>query len=213
MKIRDITLTLSPELPVWPGDPQVRLERMRKIEDGANSNVSELQMRVHAGTHVDAPIHFINESSKGVDSLPLSTLIGFCCVVEISHEIDLITREVLESVYLPQGSQRILFKTRNSQYWKQNSPDFQTNFVGIAEDAALYLVEKGFILVGLDYLSIAPYKNSRPTHEVFLNNGVVVLEGINLSDVSEGYYTLFCLPIKLAGSDGAPARVVLIDEE
>ena len=213
MKIRDITLSLSPELPVWPGDPQVRLERMRKIEDGANSNVSELQLRVHSGTHVDAPVHFLNESKAGIDTLSLDTLVGFCCVVEIPQDVDVITREVLENVYLPQGSQRILFKTRNSSFWKQNLKEFQPKFVGIAEDAALYLVERGFLLVGIDYLSIAPYKNSRPTHEAFLKNGIVVLEGINLSDVNEGYYTLFCLPMKLAGSDGAPARVILIDEE
>ena len=213
MKMRDITLTLSPELPVWPGDPQVRLERMRKIEEGANSNVSEIQMRVHSGTHVDAPVHFLNESSEGVDKLPLSTLVGFCCVVEIPATVDMITREVLESVYIPQGNKRILFKTRNSTFWQQGLTEFQEKFVGISADAAQFLVDQGFILVGLDYLSIAPYKNSRPTHEIFLKNGVVVLEGINLTAIEEGYYTLFCLPIKLAGSDGAPARVILIDEE
>jgi arylformamidase len=212
MNLIDISLTLTPELPVWPGDPQVRLERVRKIEEGANSNVSEIQMRVHTGTHVDAPVHFLNDSKTGVDQLPLDILVGFCCVVEIPQEVDVITREVLESVYIPQGNPRILFKTRNSTFWKMGLKDFQEKFVGIDASAAQYLVDKGYKLVGLDYLSIAPYKNSRPTHEVFLKNDVVVLEGINLSEVGEGYYTLFCLPLKIGGSDGAPARAMLIDE-
>lgn len=213
MKMIDITLTLSPDLPVWPGDPKVRLARTRRIDQGANSNVSELQMSVHTGTHVDAPVHFLNDSLQGVDQLPLGTLIGFCCVVEIPQDVDLITREVLEGIDLPQSNQRILFKTRNSTYWQQGLTGFQEKYVGIDADAAQYLVDKGFKMVGLDYLSIAPYKNSRPTHEVFLKNGIIVLEGINLADVGEGYYTIFCLPLKLADCDGAPARVVLIDEE
>jgi arylformamidase len=213
MRLMDITLTLSADLPVWPGDPQVRLERVRKIEEGANSNSSELQMRVHTGTHVDAPFHFLNDSDEGVDTLPLDVLIGFCCVVEIPSEVDVISRAVLESVYIPQTAQRVLFKTRNSKLWADEVREFDTKFVGIDATAAEYLVERGVKLVGIDYLSISPYKNSRPTHEVFLKNRVVVVEGLDLSKIGEGYYTIFCLPAKLKGSDGAPARVVLIDEE
>jgi arylformamidase len=213
MRLLDVTLTLSPDLPVWPGDPQVRIERTRKIEDGANSNGSELHMRVHSGTHVDAPFHFLNDSTEYVDTLPLETLIGFCSVVGIPSEVDVITRAVLEDVYIPQTATRILFKTRNSRQWAEGRKEFDTKFVGIDASAAQFLVDRGVKLVGIDYLSIAPYKNSRPTHEIFLNNRVIVLEGLDLSKISEGYYTLFCLPTKLAGSDGAPARVVLIDEE
>jgi arylformamidase len=213
MKMIDITLTISPSLPVWPGNAQVRLERVRKIEEGSNSNNSVLEMGVHTGTHVDAPVHFLNDSKMGVDSLPLDVLVGFCCVVEIPADAAVINREVLQSVYIPQSSQRILFKTRNSTFWEKNLPDFQEDFVGVSEDGAQFLVDRGVKLVGLDYLSISPYKKSRPTHEVFLKNGVILLEGINLSKVSEGFYSLFCLPIKLAGSDGAPARVMLIEEE
>ncbi len=213
MRVHDITLTLSSRLPVWPGDPSVRIERVKKIEDGANSNVSELQMRVHSGTHIDAPVHFLNESGKGVESIPLDTLIGFCTVVEIPEDITEITRAVLEGLYLPQGSKRILFKTRNSRYWMEKVAEFQPDFVGISEDGAQLLVDRGYQLVGIDYLSISPYKRSRPTHEVLLKAGIVILEGLDLSRVSEGYYSIFCLPIKLEGSDGAPARVILIEEE
>lgn len=213
MRVHDITLTLSSTLPVWPGDPQVRIERMKKIDDGANSNVSEIQMRVHSGTHIDAPVHFLNESKKSVESISLDQLIGFCVVVEVPDEVTEITRAVLESLYFPQGSKRILFKTRNSHYWQENSTEFHPDFVGISEDAAQFLVERGYLLVGIDYLSISPYKRSRPTHEAFLKAGVVILEGVDLSRVGEGYYSIFCLPLKLEGSDGAPARVILIEEE
>ena len=213
MRVHDITLTLSSTLPVWPGDPAVRIERMKKIEEGANSNVSELQMRVHSGTHIDAPVHFINDSSTSVESISLDRLIGFCVVVEVPDAVTEITRPVLESLYLPQGSKRILFKTRNSKFWGEHSTEFHPDFVGISEDAAQFLVERGYQLVGIDYLSISPYKRSRPTHEAFLNAGVVILEGVDLSRVGEGYYSIFCLPLKLEGSDGAPARVILIEEE
>jgi arylformamidase len=213
MKMIDITLTISSSLPVWPGNEPVRLERVRKIEDGANSNNSVLEMGVHTGTHVDAPVHFLNDSKLGVDSLSLDVLVGFCCVVEIPMDAREITREVLKQVFIPQTSQRILFKTRNSTFWEKGLKDFQEDFVGISEDGAQFLVDRGVKLVGLDYLSISPYKKSRPTHEVFLKNNVILLEGIDLSKVSEGFYTIFCLPIKLAGSDGAPARVMLIEEE
>ena len=213
MRMHDITLTLSSRLPVWPGDPSVRIERVKKIEDGANSNVSELQMRVHSGTHVDAPNHFLNDSGNGVESIPIDTLIGFCTLVEIPEDISEITRTVLEGLLLPQGSKRILFKTRNSRYWMDKVTDFQPDFVGISEDGAQLLVDRGYQLVGIDYLSISPYKRSRPTHEVLLKAGIVILEGLDLSRVGEGYYSIFCLPIKLEGSDGAPARVILIEEE
>lgn len=213
MRMHDISLTLSADLPVWPGDPAVSIDRVKKIEEGANSNVSEIHMRVHSGTHIDAPVHFLNESDQAVESISLDILVGFCAVVEVPPEANEITREVLEGLYLPQGSKRILFKTRNSNYWKEGVREFQPDFVGIDEGAANYLVEKGYKLVGLDYLSISPYKRSRPTHEAFLKAGVVLLEGVDLSRVGEGYYSIFCLPLKLKGSDGAPARVILIEEE
>jgi arylformamidase len=211
--MHDITLTLSTTLPVWPGDPSVRIERVKKIEEGANSNVSELHMRVHSGTHIDAPVHFLNDSTQTAESVPLDILVGFCAVVEVPEEVKEINREVLEGLYLPQGSKRILFKTRNSQFWKNGLTEFQPDFVGITEDGAQLLIERGYKLVGLDYLSISPYKRSRPTHEAFLKAGVTLLEGVDLSRVGEGYYSIFCLPLKLEGSDGAPARVILIEEE
>ena len=211
MRIIDVSLTLSDKLPVWPGDPRVSLERVRKIEDGANSNVSRLELQVHSGTHIDAPVHFL-PGERGVDSISLPELIGPCFVLEIPEDAVTVTREVLDSLYIPTGVTRLLLKTSNSASWDRGDADFNTKFVGLAEDGAKLLVEKGIHLIGIDYLSIAPYKQSRPTHEVLLKAGLVIIEGLDLHAVTTGYYSLICLPIKLAGSDGAPARVVLIDE-
>lgn len=208
MRTYDITLTISPNLPTWPGDPGVELERVEKIEDGANANVSRVDMGVHTGTHVDAPFHFLQDGIT-VDQINLSLLTGRAYVLHLP-EVDVITASVLEDAQIPPRTRRVLFKTRNSDYWAKEEVAFQTDFVGLSEDGAEYLVRRGVKLVGMDYLSIAPYKKSRPTHEKLLAAGVVVVEGLDLSEVSQGRYTLYCLPLKIAKSDGAPARAILI---
>lgn len=210
MKIHDISVTITPDLPTWPGDPSVVLERVNKMEEGANANVSRIDMGVHTGTHVDAPYHFIADGNP-IETLDLEVLIGEVLVVCIPNEVKEITRETLEALELPGGIKRILFKTRNSNYWQEGEKAFQTQFVGIAESGAHFLVEKGIELVGIDYLSIAPFKKSRPTHQVLLKAKMVVIEGVDLSGIEAGTYELVCLPLKLGGSDGAPARVVLLE--
>jgi arylformamidase len=210
-KIYDITLTITPGMPVWPGDPSVKLARINKIEDGANANVSQIDMSVHTGTHVDSPYHFLNHG-KSVETLPLDVLIGAVQVVELPDSCSVINSEALKTAGIQTRLERVLFKTRNSHYWERKLTEFQTDFVGITEDGAQFLVDSGIRLVGIDYLSIAPYKHSRPTHEILLKSDVVILEGANLSGVPAGNYELICLPMKLGGSDGAPARVVLIAE-
>lgn len=208
MRTYDITLTISPHMPIWPGDPKVSIERVEKIEEGSNANVSRVNMGVHTGTHVDAPYHFLPEGIT-IDRLNLSLLIGRAYVLHLP-EVDVITAEALNNAQIPPRTRRVLFKTRNSNYWANNEPEFQTDFVGLSADGAEYLVKRGVKLVGVDYLSVAPYKKSRPTHEILLGAGVVIVEGLNLSEVSQGRYSLYCLPIKLADSDGAPARAILI---
>ncbi|MBN2551056.1 MAG: cyclase family protein [Anaerolineales bacterium] len=210
MKTYDITLTISPNLPVWPGDPTIVVERIAKMEEGADCNVTTLRMGAHVGTHVDAPYHFLGGNTPTVDKLPLNQLTGRVYVVHLPDEIDLITRDVLREAEIPPRTRRLLIKTRNSQYWANQEPDFQTDFVAISPDGAEYLVERGIRLVGVDYLSVAPFHQGAPTHQVLLRAGMVVVEGLDLSQVSQGRYTLFCLPLKIAGSDGAPARAILI---
>lgn len=208
MRTYDITLTISPELTTWPGDPRIELERVRKIEDGSNANVSRIDMGVHSGTHVDAPFHFFQDGTT-VDQINLSLLTGRAYVLHLP-DTDVITASVLENAQIPPRTRRVLFKTRNSEGWAKEDLDFNTDFVGLSEDGADYLVKRGVKLVGMDYLSIAPYKKSRPTHESLLRAGVVIVEGLDLSEVSQGRYTLYCLPLKIANSDGAPARAILI---
>jgi arylformamidase len=211
MKTYDVTLTISPDMTTWPGDPPVILERARKIEEGANANVSRLDMGVHTGTHVDAPYHFFMDG-KGVDQLDLDILTGPVLVFEFGEQVDVIDAEALNTLDIPVGTQRVLFKTRNSQQWANQEKGFQPGFVGVNLDGANYLVERGIRLVGIDYLSVSPYKKSRPTHEALLGVGMVIIEGLDLSKVPAGIYQLYCLPIKLKGADGAPARVILVGE-
>jgi arylformamidase len=208
MRTYDITLTISPDLPTWPGDPGIEIKRVEKIEDGSNANVTRLDIGVHTGTHVDAPYHFLQDGVT-IDKINLSLLTGRAYVLYLP-DVDEITAAVLEEAQIPPRTRRVLFKTRNSELWAEGETDFKTDFVGLSEDGAEYLVRRGVKLVGMDYLSIAPFKKSRPTHERLLEAGVVVVEGLNLTEVEQGRYTIYCLPLKIANSDGAPARAILI---
>ncbi len=209
MPIYDITLTISPDMPVWPGDPSVALTQAASIDAGANANVSHLSFGLHTGTHVDAPHHFLNDHQT-VESLSLDVLTGPCYVAHLDDETTTISADVLEAAGLPLGVIRVLFRTRNSHLWAKGVTEFQTDFVGVPLDGAEWLVQRGIKLVGVDYLSVSPYKKSRPTHEVLLKAGIVILEGVDLSQVPQGFYDLYCLPLKVAGSDGAPARTILV---
>jgi arylformamidase len=208
MRTYDITLTITPQMVVWPGDSPVIIEHTSSIASGDHANVSQVTMSVHTGTHVDAPHHFLN-NGKTVEGLSLDLLIGRAYVLHLP-EVNLITASVLMQAEIPPRTRRMLFKTRNSDFWKNGSTEFQTEFVGLSVDAAELLVDRNVKLVGIDYLSIAPYKLSTPIHTILLNAGVVVLEGLDLSQVSQGRYTLHCLPLKLGGADGAPTRAILV---
>lgn len=210
MQIYDISVEINPSLPIWPGDPPYDLERISKIEDGANANVSRVTMGVHTGTHIDAPFHFLPQGDT-VETIALEKLVGPAWVALVPEDVGVIGSDVLARLHVPEDITRLLLKTRNSCFWREPDPVFHTDFVGVSEDGAEYLVARGIQLVGIDYLSIAPYKQSRPTHEVLLKSGAVIIEGLDLSAVAEGPYELCCLPLRLAGSDGGPARAILID--
>lgn len=208
MRTYDITLTITPQMTVWPGDPSVNIQRISSIASGDNANVSQMTMSCHTGTHVDAPDHFLN-NGKTVEGLPLDLLVGRAYVLYMP-DISMITAAALMNADIPPRTRRLLFKTRNSEYWAQGNGDFHSDFVGLSVDAAEWLVDRNVRLVGIDYLSIAPYKLGTPVHTILLNAGVVVIEGLDLSQVSQGRYTLHCLPLKLAGADGAPTRCILV---
>jgi arylformamidase len=208
MNVYDITLTISSDLPTWPGDPKIVLERVTSLDDGGDSNVTWLNMSVHSGTHVDAPIHFLPNGTS-VDQIPLKTLTGRAYVLHLPH-VEEITADVLVEAAFPPRTRRVLFKTRNSDYWAQQEKKFRKDYVALSPDGAEYLIDRGVKLVGVDYLSVAPFKETRMTHEILLNSGVVIVEGLDLSAVPQGRYTFYCLPLKLAKSDGAPARAILV---
>jgi arylformamidase len=184
------------------------IERVREIAKGANANVSRLVCGVHVGTHVDAPVHFI-DGSTGVEAIPLRLLIGRAYVVHLPN-VSVIDEDTLEGSGIPPRTRRVLFKTSNSSYWAEGEHKFKKDFVAIDASGASWLVQKKVKLVGIDYLSVAPFNASRETHHILLENGVVVVEGLNLSEVNQGRYMLYCLPLKIIGSDGAPARAILV---
>jgi arylformamidase len=208
MRTYDITLTITPQSVVWPGDEPVSIRKTSSIAAGDDTNVSEISMSCHTGTHVDAPHHFLNNGIT-VDDLPLDLLVGRAYVLHLP-DISMITASALMQADIPPRTRRLLFKTRNSQYWAGGNQKFQTDYVGLSVDAAELLVDRNVKLVGIDYLSIAPYKMGTPVHSILLDAGVVVIEGLDLSQVSQGRYTLHCLPLKLGGVDGAPARAILV---
>ncbi len=208
MRIVDISLPISPRLPVWPGDPPVEIEKLSLISEGADANVSRISCGVHMGTHVDAPNHFI-DSGQGIETLALEVLIGPAYVLDLIG-VEVIDEATLEGADIPDDVERILFKTRNSMYWASGIHTFQEDFVAVDLSGAEWLIEHGVKLVGVDYLSVAPFDAGVPTHQALLRHGVVIVEGLDLSSIEAGWYDLACLPLKIIASDGAPARAVLM---
>jgi arylformamidase len=210
MKIHDISLPVSESLVVWPGDPPIRITQPSHIDRGDVATVSRLDFGAHTGTHVDAPAHFV-QGGAGVDRLDLDLLVGPARVVHVP-EADVLTVEVLESLSIPPGTERLLFRTRNSEHWAGGEDGFREDYVGVTDAGARWLIERGVRLAGIDYLSISTYDDPVPPHQTLLGAGVIVVEGLDLSGIAPGVYQLVCLPIKLVGGDGAPARAILIEE-
>jgi arylformamidase len=166
-------------------------------------------MGVHTGTHVDSPHHFLN-NHQTIEQLDLNLLTGPAWVVQIPEHVRLVDAQTLDEASVPSGTKRLLLRTRNSQLWSSDPLEFTQDFVGVSDLGAQWLVGHGIRLIGIDYLSIAPWKQGTPTHTTLLTSGVIILEGVNLSHVQPGAYYLYCLPLNLLGSDGAPARAILV---
>lgn len=210
MQIYDVSVPLSATTPTYPGDPGIEIKQWLTLANGDHANVSLLHFGVHSGTHVDAPAHFIEGGAK-VDSLPLQSLIGAAQVVEVPDDVKVIN-ESFVAANCGQKCQRILFKTRNSNFWNTPEQGFRTDYTFIDPSAARVLVESGIKLVGIDYLSVEQFRSDKfETHHILLSNRVVILEGLDLREVAAGPYELICLPLKIAGGngDGAPARTIL----
>ena len=208
MKIYDVTVPISEQTPVYEGDPPVEIAVANAIERGDAANVSRLCCGVHTATHVDAPNHFI-EGARRVHELEFEKLIGVCRVVEIDETVLAIEAKHITNLA---GVERVLFKTRNSDFWTDFSQGFRKDFTYIAPDAAKALVDLGIKLVGVDYLSVEKFgAETFDTHLTLLEKEVVIIEGLDLREVPAGDYELICLPLKIIGGagDGAPARTIL----
>lgn len=202
----DISVPVRAAMPLFPGDPPVRSELVTSIARGDVCNVTRLDMGAHTGTHIDAPVHFL-DGGPGAESIPLDAVIGPAYVVDALSATGPIDSATLERMAIPDGETRVLFKTTNSELW--NEPTFSHRSIALAEDAARVLAERGARLVGVDYLSVAPFGDPVPTHRALLEAGVVILEGIDLRAVQPGFHELLCLPLRLVGCDGAPCRALL----
>ncbi len=209
MRIHDISVPVSNSLVTYKGDPGVKIERTSDFERGDVMTISHLDMGAHTGTHVDAPLHFVRGGGT-IDQLDLNLLIGPAYVADLSQAGRFISARELQAAHIPQAAERLLLKTHNAELW--DKPGFQEDFVGLGEDAAQWLLNHGVKLVGIDYLSIEPFgSTNHPVHHLLLDARVIIIEGINLREVQPGTYELVCLPVKLQGAEGAPARVVLIE--
>ncbi len=209
MRIFDISVPISNTLHTYAGDPGVRISRVSDFERGDPMTVSHLDMGAHTGTHVDAPLHFL-PGGAGADQLDLQVLIGPALVVDLSHVEQVVTAADLRAAGIAHGTERLLLKTRNAALW--NRPRFQEAFVALSPDGADYLLDVGIRLIGIDYLSVEPFATTDyAVHRKLLGAGVIVVEGLDLSAALPGRYELVCLPLKIAGADGAPARAVLIE--
>ncbi len=210
MPIYDVTVPISTDLPTWPGDPAVEITDWRTLANGDGVNVSGLSFGAHTATHVDAPAHFI-EGAPNVESLSLDALIGEAEVIEVPEDYLAVDNEFVLAHCAPEVK-RILFKTRNSAFWSEAKHEFHTDFTYLDLEAARILAQRSVKLVGIDYLSIEKFGSPKhETHLALLSKGVIIVEGLNLTEVPAGKYELICLPLRLRSNqgDGAPARVVL----
>jgi len=195
-------------MPTYAGEPGPRLDYLKQIARGDSANVTALSLGSHTGTHVDAPHHFLDGRST-VEAMPADVLIGPAQVVELTEQRPIAATD-LRTAGISRGTTRVLLKTPNSRFWDDD--EFHTDFIGLIGDAARWLVERGLVLVGIDYLSIEQFRS--PAHEVhktLLEAGVIIVEGLDLRHVPAGAYTMVCAPLKVVGADGAPARVFLWD--
>jgi arylformamidase len=202
----DVSVPLYTGMVHWPGDPEFHSTLAKSIARGDVCNVSQVNTSVHIGTHMDAPRHFI-EKGVGIEKVPLEAVVGPCRVIPIRDRKAIRPAELEQHTFEP--GERILFKTRNSaSAWKSDA--FRKDFVYVSKEAAQWLVDRRLRTLGVDYLSVGGFfEDGVPTHQILLGAGVWVIEGLNLSKIKPGRYEMICLPVKIQGSDGAPARAIL----
>ena len=206
-RIYDVSVPIRTGGLVYPGNPEISIELQQAVAKGASANVSFVRFGSHTGTHADAARHFFDDGQP-VDRIPLERLIGPATLIAFPDDVRSVTADHLASKSL-EGSKRVLIRTRNSALLSQR--DFVPDYTFLAPDGAQYLVDQGVELVGVDYLSIEQFHSGHHrTHRTLLERSVVIVEGLDLSVPQPGQYQFICLPLRLEGCDGAPARAVLI---
>ncbi len=203
----DVSIPLRDGMPGWPGDKPFERTLTHSMSTGAANNLSQFSTSAHIGTHMDAPLHFM-ANAPGIETLPIDAVVGPARVIQI-HDAEAVRPEELRSHSLQPG-ERILFRTRNSEL-RLTERDFTKEFVYIAPDAARYLANRQVRTIAVDYLSVGAFheESGRETHRILLGAGIWIVEGVNLAHVEPGDYEMICLPLRMVGSDGAPARAVL----
>lgn len=210
-RILDISMPLDGSTPLWPGDPPVELTRLADIGAGDVATMSSLSLGCHSGTHVDAPAHFL-AGGADASTLSLDTLIGPAWVADLdavgsSATPRTVGRTLLDRLPLPTKVTRLLLKTRGRERGRHRR---STPSLGLSAAGAAWLVERGIRLFGIDSMSVAYGAHMVPAHRALLRAGVIVVEGLDLCEVEPGAYDLVCLPLRLPGAEGAPARAVLL---
>jgi arylformamidase len=206
-RLIDVSVLLTPGIATYPGNPPFEIAPIHRLAAGDSANNSRLTMGTHTGTHVDAPKHFIDDR-PGVDAMPLDLLIGRARVVDMPVRGG-ITAKDLEAAGLREDL-RVLLRTPNSKLWNNPKEQFHEEYAYLTGDGAKFLVDQGVKVVGVDYLSVEKFHTpGHPAHHALLGANVIIIEGLNLSDAEPGVYEMYCLPLKVEGADGAPARVVL----
>jgi arylformamidase len=207
MTLFDISVPLSESLPTYEGDPPISIVLAKAMARGDIADVRSLNAGIHSGTHMDAPAHFI-PGGRTIDDIDLDVCFGPAQVIDLStEEITTVGEKQLATAFRP-GMTRVLLKTRNSSLWQRH--EFDRTFVGLAPDGAQFLINNGVRLVGIDYLSIAPFTDPATVHHLLLGNGVLIVEGLDLARVTAGEYTLASFPLRIAGAEAAPVRAVLM---
>ena len=212
MDIIDITIPLSEKTPVWEGEKGITIRRSAVISPKSDYNVTRIEMGLHSGTHVDAPFHIL-ENGAFTDTIPLTKMVGPVQVVFIPENVAVINENVLKAIEIDLSIKKILFKTVNSHYWDQAPAVFRRDYVGLDTSAAECLVSYEMELIGIDFFSISAFDDLHAPHIVLLQAGAVILENLDLRTVQAGQYNLYCLPLKVVGADGAPARVILTRDQ
>jgi arylformamidase len=207
--VYDISLPIDGRLPIWPTSRGYRVSAAMAIAAGDPANVSYLELDVHTGTHLEGPLHFLPDGAP-LDTGDLNCFVGAAMVAEVPGPR--ITPTTLDALALPADTQRLLLKTTNSARLHAGPGGFDPEYVAMTDAAASWLVDRHLRLVGIDHLSVQEYGNDGETHRILMRGGVTILEGLDLSAVEPGRYTLVCLPLRLTGTEAAPARAVLLDE-